>query len=249
MDYLKHYNRLVLSRKFRGLDKKALGFYTEKHHIQPRAVGGNNAKANLVLLTAREHLIAHKLLWKSNKDIKPYRVAYFMMVNGGLYKTTSREYERIKLLYIQNQSGKGNHFYGKKHTEEAKRKTGEASRGHKRISAETYKKIALKNTGKVRSKAVRKKISEKALVHMSKPWRCSGVVIRQDCVLMWACADLVYDLWKDTSLGIRKLTNLYNEVYCDLFHPSKLRTMLGMFRDGWIPLKDEEWLIFREQNT
>jgi len=36
--------------------------YYENHHILPRCLGGNNEKNNLVLLTAKEHFVAHKLL-------------------------------------------------------------------------------------------------------------------------------------------------------------------------------------------
>jgi len=38
--------------------------YTETHHIQPRSLGGNNSKENLVRLTAREHFVCHLLLTK-----------------------------------------------------------------------------------------------------------------------------------------------------------------------------------------
>ena len=247
MDYLKAYNRLVQSRKFRGLDKKALDFYTEEHHIIPRAVGGNNAKANLVLLSAREHFLAHKLLWKIDKTNVAYQRAYFMMAQSGHYPVSSREYGSAKEKLNKLNTGKGNPFYGRRHTEEAKRRTGAASKGHTRVSAEKYREIAESRRGKARSPETKKKISEKAKVHMAKPWRCSAIVKSSELTLMWACADLVYDLWKDTDLGIRKLTNLYNLVYCDDFHPSKLSTMLRMFRQDWNPLLDQEWVEFKEK--
>ena len=38
--------------------------YKETHHIIPRCFGGGDSKENLVQLTAREHYIAHALLWK-----------------------------------------------------------------------------------------------------------------------------------------------------------------------------------------
>jgi hypothetical protein len=36
--------------------------YCEKHHVVPRSLGGGDDTENLVWLTAKEHLIAHKLL-------------------------------------------------------------------------------------------------------------------------------------------------------------------------------------------
>ena len=40
------------------------GFESEKHHIIPRCMGGNDLKNNLVSLTIEEHFLAHKLLAK-----------------------------------------------------------------------------------------------------------------------------------------------------------------------------------------
>jgi hypothetical protein len=38
--------------------------YYERHHIIPKHLGGNNDTENLVLLTFREHILAHYLLWR-----------------------------------------------------------------------------------------------------------------------------------------------------------------------------------------
>ena len=42
--------------------------YTEKHHIIPRCMNGDNFKENLVVLTAREHFICHWLLIKMTNN-------------------------------------------------------------------------------------------------------------------------------------------------------------------------------------
>ena len=60
--YIKTYDQLIQKAKLRGLDKSKLEGYYEKHHIIPKSLGGQNKKDNLVLLTYREHIIAHKLL-------------------------------------------------------------------------------------------------------------------------------------------------------------------------------------------
>jgi hypothetical protein len=57
MNYEKIYNSLIQSRKARGIDKSKLDGYYELHHIVPRCLGGSNEDCNLVLLTAREHLL------------------------------------------------------------------------------------------------------------------------------------------------------------------------------------------------
>jgi len=59
MNYKKHYDALIESRKNRTLSND---IYTEIHHITPRSMGGSNDESNLIKLTAKEHYIAHMLL-------------------------------------------------------------------------------------------------------------------------------------------------------------------------------------------
>jgi hypothetical protein len=63
MDYEKHYNLLIERAKGRTLEG-----YSERHHIIPKCMGGNNSKDNLVRLTAEEHYVAHQLLVKMYPD-------------------------------------------------------------------------------------------------------------------------------------------------------------------------------------
>ena len=60
MDYLKHYTKLVETRS--KLDRSRGNEYYELHHKVPKCFKGSNNKENLVLLTAKEHYIAHLLL-------------------------------------------------------------------------------------------------------------------------------------------------------------------------------------------
>ncbi len=53
------------------------GVYTEKHHIIPRHAGGGDSKENLIRLTYKQHVFAHKLLWKAYscwQDLCAWRV-------------------------------------------------------------------------------------------------------------------------------------------------------------------------------
>ena len=55
----------MLMNKRNSSDKLSrLDGYCEFHHIIPKSLGGTNDTGNLVLLTAREHFIAHLLLTK-----------------------------------------------------------------------------------------------------------------------------------------------------------------------------------------
>ena len=115
---------------------------TEKHHIIPKCLGGNNSKDNIALLTAREHFICHLLLPKmtsgANKA-KMYHALSMMLAKPKQYirefKVTSTVYETVRKeisLNMKNRwkdndfrknrsnkmSGDGNHFYGKTHSED-----------------------------------------------------------------------------------------------------------------------------------
>ena len=67
----------------------------ESHHIKPRSLGGTNQKDNLVLLTLREHFVAHKLLVRmyEGKERAKMAVVLFMMSNTRGVRLSSRLYE------------------------------------------------------------------------------------------------------------------------------------------------------------
>ena len=72
MNYQKIYEELINSRKDRILDG-----YTEKHHIIPKSLGGSNCADNMIQLTAREHFVAHWLLWKIH-GVGPMGTAFWI---------------------------------------------------------------------------------------------------------------------------------------------------------------------------
>lgn len=62
MNYQLHYDRLIERSKSRTVEG-----YTEKHHIIPRCMGGDD-KDNIAVLTAEEHYVAHQLLVKIHPE-------------------------------------------------------------------------------------------------------------------------------------------------------------------------------------
>lgn len=48
--------------------------YTESHHVIPKCLGGNNDKANIVVLPARAHFICHWLLTKMVEKQAKYKM-------------------------------------------------------------------------------------------------------------------------------------------------------------------------------
>lgn len=146
--YSKVYKNLTESRKSRGLNKKVLEGYYEKHHITPKCLGGKDEAENLVLLTYREHVIVHKLLVKIYPHNKKLKKALTRMlicevsVDGKKVKKeikSSREAEKIRKLYVESLTGDGNPNFGKcgvnashygyKHSPEARAKISKANKG------------------------------------------------------------------------------------------------------------------------
>jgi hypothetical protein len=87
VNYTKIYYKLIESRKALPTSSN----YHEKHHILPKCLGGSNDKNNLVLLTAREHYIAHWLLTKIYPN--DYKIwSAFALMSGKLSPKADRTF-------------------------------------------------------------------------------------------------------------------------------------------------------------
>lgn len=115
MNYKKIYDNLIRSRKA----SPPTGYF-ERHHIIPKCIGGSDEDTNLVNLTPEEHFIAHKLLAKMFPG--NYKLVKAVICMGMSSRTHQRQFsksygwERRQMSILQ--SGEGNPFYGKHHTEE-----------------------------------------------------------------------------------------------------------------------------------
>jgi len=126
MDYKNTYNNIINKARSRPILEDV---YMEKHHIIPRCMGGTE----VIPLTAREHYICHKLLWKMYPDNDKLFYAYHMMSfvkdsnQQRNFNISSKEYEILKK---KNSEIKKELYkdvtkvpmYGKKHSEETKKK-------------------------------------------------------------------------------------------------------------------------------
>jgi len=126
--YLTWYENLVAKAKSRPLPNG----YIEQHHVIPVCLGGDNTPENIIALTAREHYIAHLLLWKMSMDKKSHNkmtMALHVMVNGSGNKKQNRSYLVPSRIYEANRkeyvkvvseimSGPTNVWKGRKHSEE-----------------------------------------------------------------------------------------------------------------------------------
>jgi hypothetical protein len=161
MNYKKLYNNLMISRKFLNR-KKGLNIYYEAHHIKPKSFGGegnyrNTKHPNIVLLTPKEHYIAHLLLVAIYPNSSAMKKALWNMCNTSKkqrYKPSAKTFENIRLDYIKSVQGVGGTFYNKKHTKESLIKISNASKGRKanlgnKHTDESKKKISEARKGKI----------------------------------------------------------------------------------------------------
>lgn len=172
MNYQKIYDNIIHKALFENR-QKGQGAYYERHHIKPRSLGGSNKKENLVLLTAREHYVCHRLLveiYPNNKGLIFGLHSMTTMLKHKKYKRdyhiTSREYEEnrkniSKFMIGENncmntRKGVNHHNYGKKFpfSEEKKKLYSEMFKGEKNprygviMSQETKDKISNALKGK-----------------------------------------------------------------------------------------------------
>jgi hypothetical protein len=159
---------LLIARARSESRRKGLVYY-ERHHIVPRSVGGGNESGNLVLLTAKEHFVAHHLLLKMHPSSLPIQRAFWMMCNSPEGRATGKV---TPSLYERTRIGIASKFRhseevvakireastGRRHTEEAKKRIGQAHRGVKR-SPETREKIGAAKRGHIKSAETRAKLS------------------------------------------------------------------------------------------
>lgn len=116
MNYKKIYNSII----DRARNRDAPLCYCERHHVVPKSHGGGDEPSNLVILTAREHFIAHWLLKNIHKD-KSMTYAFFCMtkpVGNGVSRYTSHSFkyakESMARWLSENRSGKDHPLYGVK---------------------------------------------------------------------------------------------------------------------------------------
>lgn len=184
MDYTEAYNSLVAYRKENPLPDDVYG---ENHHIKPKSIYPElkNDPDNIVRLSAGEHYKAHYYLMKTYENDSSKVIEWRKMSSAFWYMSnyifTQRDLtpeelndcadmyqksrEAIKKMYSEKYTGAGNPNYGKKASEETRRKLSEANKG-KHHSEESKRKMSESLKGKRKgchhTEETRKKISEKA---------------------------------------------------------------------------------------
>lgn len=104
MNYQLTYDALIHRAKLR-----AITGYTERHHIVPKCLGGDDHSGNLVNLTAKEHFVAHHLLFRIHPHNSKLAYSFKRFVQGDgnekqpryAGKISAKEYARIKNLALE----------------------------------------------------------------------------------------------------------------------------------------------------
>jgi hypothetical protein len=126
------------------------GEYLERHHIVPRHAGGTNCKDNLIKLSLKDHVLAHKIRYEtygSQYDLSAYNYMLgqsakakraICAANGAKSRGRKLTEDHKKKL---SKPGELNPFYGKTHTLEVRQKMREKATGRK-WSKETKEKLS-----------------------------------------------------------------------------------------------------------
>jgi len=163
MNYKKIYDDFIKDRREK---EETLTGYSEKHHIIPRARGGDDSFENIIKLSALDHIRAHLLLakiyggsmWyaimiivkrasKARRIPTKLQIRWAARVRANTPPMAEETKQKIALAST-----------GRTHSEETRRKLSLANIGKKR-SEETKQKIGLANIGKKMSEEHKQKIA------------------------------------------------------------------------------------------
>jgi len=169
--YTQCYQKIINQSQNRQL----IDEYTERHHIIPKSMGGDDNIHNIATLTAREHFICHLLLTKMVSGQEKYKMVKAALMMAHItgpgqerYKVTGRVYELLKSSQppvpqsTRNKNSKSQKerfknipgtFKNKKHNEETlkklrKPKSEEQKLNHSRTMTGRFKGRIPHNKGK-----------------------------------------------------------------------------------------------------
>jgi len=167
MDYLKIYNQIIQKARAESR-RKGADVYYEAHHIVPRCLGGDgNTKQwrshpNIILLTAREHFICHRLLHNAYPDNPKLAQAFWIMcklTNPKQHRhvPSSRTVEQAKLAMATSKRGGEGYWKGRVVSEERRLSISKALTGRKQ-PREVVERRAAANKGKKRDPLIVKQM-------------------------------------------------------------------------------------------
>lgn len=150
MNHFAHYDRLIDRARSRGLCG-----YRERHHVVPRCMGGDDAPANLVELTAREHFVAHLFLMMMYPHVNGLVTAVGLMTRKA---KNSRRYDWLRRRHAAAVSAMKTGKRRPEFSAEWRARISAANKGRKQ-SPESIAKSAAARRGMTHKPATRERIS------------------------------------------------------------------------------------------
>lgn len=185
MNYQLHYSKLVERAKGRTL----VG-YSEKHHIVPKCLGGDNSPENIVRLTPEEHYLAHQLLVKIHPGNHKLLWAAVSMTNSTkVMARNNKLYGWLRRAFAKELSVRA---AGRIHSIETRQKIADVQMGKKRKphSEEAKRKQSAASAGKAKSKEHRDALSQAKMGKKRGPHSPEHTEkIRQANIEAWAGRD------------------------------------------------------------
>jgi hypothetical protein len=185
MNYKEVYDRICSKAKSENR-VKGKGVYYEAHHIIPKSHGGDGLVSqykwhpNVVLLTAKEHFLAHRLLCRVFPKSLSLRKAWWAMCNQKapnqerIYKPSARAFEEARIGFVESHTGENHPLYGKGYLQAGEKNPAFGKpqsselRERKRISStKTWENPELRAAQSLRSKG--RKHSQETLEKMKQP--------------------------------------------------------------------------------
>ena len=111
---LKGYYNLIEHAKSQNRIKGDV--YYENHHIIPKVFGGKKIKSNMILLTAKEHYVAHYLLARFTSGNQNTKMLSAFNIMSRVGSKSPRDFETLKQAYSKNHHMKNKSFVNDKYT-------------------------------------------------------------------------------------------------------------------------------------
>jgi len=202
MNYLNIYNKLIEKAKSESriwhYEKGSDGTYYERHHIIPRCMGGEGAlwehktHSNIVLLTAKEHFIAHLLLHKAYPaDVRLQRALWALMNFKKKVMISARLYAEVKASVVSS-------LTGRTLSDETKKKLSEAKAGKPtgRIMTEDHKEVF----GRANKGKKKPWLSERNKLNKGRPGTMTGRKHTPEAIEKIKAAKALRDQIKKTNI-------------------------------------------------
>lgn len=201
LKYLRLYDKIINNSLKRGLLKNNLIGYYEKHHIVPKCLGGTDDENNLVLLTAREHLLIHLILHEMYPKVAGLCYAIFMFSSiENNSSTKGRDLGKKKFISLKYLAKLREESLGLPKSEETRERMRIAQKDHI-ITEEQREKISNSHKGKKRiiSKETSNNISlgKKGKPYGTKIMDPDGIIHKtlKDCSLKYNYCPSTIKFW------------------------------------------------------